>query len=133
MIDNKIKDRFSFFKQSTSKKLEEIKNILDNILRENQIEKKESNDKNNVEKEEKKDIDDNIEYGSYLFLINKDWVVKAKIFIDYYIISTKESLFDEDILKDAFIPNNVLNSYFGNSETDKNTVYPGPIKNYIKI
>ena len=130
MIDNKIKDRFSFFKQSTSKKLEEIKNILDNILRENQIEKKESNDKNNVEKEEKKDIDDNIEYGSYLFLINKDWVVKAKIFIDYYIISTKESLFDEDILKDAFIPNNVLNSYFGNSESDKNTVYPGPIKNY---
>ena len=31
--------------------------------------------------------DDNEENGSYLFMINREWVFRAKIFIDYYIIS----------------------------------------------
>ena len=85
MIQNKIKDRFIFFQQSTSKKLDDIKNILDIILRQTQLEKNEDGNKNNIENEGKNEIDDNIEYGSYIFLINKDWVMKAKIFIDYNI------------------------------------------------
>ena len=127
MIENKMNNRLNFFKKCDSKKLEEINDILANILRESQIENNEDNNKK--QNENNLFDDDNAEYGSYLFLINKEWIMKAKVFLDYLLISKKEPFFDDEIIKSAFDQNNILNSYF-NLDSKETTVYPGPINNF---
>jgi len=77
-------------------------------LRESQANNK---NKNQINNDDQKDIEeDNEGYGSYIFLINKEWIMKAKIFIDYYLIVSKENITNENPLKSVFEVNNILNS-----------------------
>ena len=120
MISKHINSKYQLFKDKTKmneKKLNAVNNILQEILL-----------------PVKKNIninDENEEYGSYLFMINANWVIKAKIFLDYYKVSSSE-IIEEDSLKNLFNTKNILNSYF--NEKDKNIctdiLYPGPINNY---
>lgn len=126
MIKDKLKTKQNFFKQNDSKKFEDINKILEQILRDNQNENNNNEDNKNLDNRIDCE-DDNTEYGSYLFLINKDWVMKAKIFIDYCIISNNESLFDDDI---SFNSDNILNFYFNLESKNNVAVYPGPINNF---
>ena len=123
-----INTKYNNFKENKSEKMTQINQILDNILRENQ--KENNNDKEEIEiKEESDIIGDDTDNGSYIFLINKDWVLKAKIFIDYYLINIKESLIDDNSIKATFKINKILNSYFG-LESTTSEIYPGPINNF---
>ena len=143
-----LNNKLEYFANIDIKKLEEINQILDSILRENQLEnskndnKKElsekENEKNNEEEKIDNDIDDNNNIeddNSYLFLINKQWVMGAKAFINYYKILTQESFLEDENIKAAFNENNVLNSFF-KSESNKgetSTTYPGPINNFYLL
>ena len=124
---NYIKKKREYF-QENLEKIENIKQILDNLLRENQV--NEIKEKDEIQNNDKKDIDDdNANYGSYIFLINKDWAMKAKVFVDYYIIKSKEHILEDNSSNKGFDPNKILNSYF-NLESDSSQVYPGPINNF---
>ena len=149
-IENKLNNKLENFSNFNGKKLEEINKILDNILRENQLINLNNNDdpqkseeiKNNKLEEnidnKTDNINDNDDYGSFLLLINKDWVMQAKAFINYYKILTQESFFEDDNIKAAFEITNVINSYFRiKSDSDKgeklSTAYPGPINNFTLL
>ena len=125
---NYINKKNEYF-QENLEKVENIKNILENLLRENQV--NETKDKNEIQNNNEKDIDDdNNNYGSYIFLINKDWALKAKIFVDYYIIESKEQISDDNSLKKCFEINEILNTYFS-LDSKSSQIYPGPINNFI--
>ena len=127
-LREQINDKHKFFKENKSENMNQIKQILDNILREKQ--KENNNDKEESELKEKNDnADDNTGYESYIFLINKNWVLKAKIFVDYYLILFKESLIDDNSIKATFKINTILNSYF-DLESTTSQIYPGPINNF---
>ena len=125
---NYINKKNEYF-QENLEKVENIKKILENLLRENQV--NETKDKKEIQNNDEKDIDDdNSNYGSYIFLINKDWALKAKIFVDYYIIESKEQISEDNSLKKCFEINEILNTYF-NLESKTSQIYPGPINNFI--
>ena len=128
MIENKMKERCNFLKSYSPENLENVNKILDSILVGSENKNNKDNDQKNFEGNN--DInEENAEYGSYNFLINKEWITKAKIFINYYIISTKESIFDDEALNSSFETMNILNSYF-NFNSSINNVFPGPINNF---
>ena len=130
-IQIKIYEKCNFLKSYSQKNLENVNKILDDILVEKKIEYNTKNNEKNIE--DKDDIDEeNMEYGTYNFLINKEWITKAKKFINYYIISKKEPLFDDEAFKEVFETNNILNSYFNLNSSEK-VVYPGPINNFNLI
>ena len=71
--------------------------------------------------------------NNYLYVINNDWLIKAKKFIEPYLVSSEDKVFHER----TFDFNYVYNSYF--DEKDKNNkdniieelpAYPGPINNF---
>ena len=127
MLIKYIQKKMDYFEENMDKKLENINKILDNLLRESQANNKNMNQINN---DDQKDIEEGNEgYGSYIFLINKEWIMKAKIFIDYYLIVSKENITNENPLKSVFEVNNILNSYF-NLESNTSQIYPGPINNF---
>ena len=73
----------------------------------------------------------------YLFAINKNWIIKAKFFIEDY-IKAKE-VKTENFYKESFDPIYVYNSYFDIKEKkdDKNKkdkksfyAFPGPVNNF---
>ncbi len=120
MINKHINSKYQLFKDKTEmdeKKLNVVNNILQDIL---------LPVKKNININE-----ENEESGSYLYMINANWVIKAKIFLDFYKVSSREMI-EEDSLKNLFNTKNILNSYF--NEKDKNIcadiLYPGPINNY---
>ena len=127
-LRERISTKCNNFKENRAEKMTQINQILDNILRENQKENNNNKEESEI-KEESDNIDINSDDGSYVFLINKDWVLKAKIFIDYYLILTKESLIDENSIKATFKINKILNSYF-DLESTTSATYPGPINNF---
>ena len=128
MLVNYVKKKMDYFQENMETKIENINKILDNLLRESQANY--NKNKNQIQNDDNKDIDDdNEDYGSYIFLINKEWIMKAKVFIDYYLIASKEHILDDNSLKSIFEVNNILNSYF-NLESNTSQIYPGPINNY---
>ena len=128
-LKKQIKIKYNFIQEQSKNKLEEINKILDDILREAQA--KDNEKCKNVEFEVDENNDE--EYGFYSFLINKDWIMKAKVFLDYYLISSKESLNGENTLESAFEINNILNLYFNLEKTKSINSYPGPINNFNLI
>ena len=123
-----INSKYELFKDKnkmTEKKLDSINKVLSDIL----IQEKKiiNSDKIN------NNIEDDEYVGSYLFAINKDWVLKTKVFIDYYKIYTNEMM-DDNFLQNAFDAQNILNSYFNELNNSENnyfmSLYPGPINNY---
>ena len=131
MLVNHINLKENYFNENIMDKLQNINKILDSLLRESQI----KDNKNNIPNQNadiNENEDDNSDYGSYMFLINKEWVMKAKVFIDYYIISSQEQISEANSLKSVFDLNNILNSYF-NLETSTSQLYPGPINNFNLI
>ena len=132
-INKYIKSKYNLFKDKN--KMNESKlNIINKALTEILI--KNTNKKDIISKNENNTNVDNYEdeFGSFIFMINKDWVMRAKVFIDYYNISLMEKMEDE-FLKNAFNEEYIVYSYF-NEFKDKNTkftmnnLYPGPINNY---
>ena len=134
-INKYIRSKYNLFIDKN--KMNESKlNIINKALTEILI--KNTNKKGIINKNENQNNSkiDNYEdeSGSYIFMINKDWVMRAKVFIDYYNISLMEMMEDE-FLKNAFNEEYILYSYF-NELKDKNTkysmnnLYPGPIDNF---
>ena len=130
-----IKSKYDLFTDKqimNEKKLNSINNVLREILLQNNSNK---GNNNNIKVDEninnKNSInDDNEELGTYSFMINKTWIDKTKIFLDYYIISSREMMLDE--LKTVFNEEYVLYSFFKESKdkNDMGILYPGPIDNY---
>ena len=124
-----INTKYEVFKNKSKmdqKKLNYIVNIINEIL----IQKN-----TNIKKENNNDINyENEVYGSYLFAINKDWIMKAKIFIDCY-KAYANGMMDENFLESIFNKEQILYNYFNDlkEKEDKNsynTLYPGPIDNF---
>ena len=86
---------------------------------------------NLVKNEVKIDNDiENEEYGTYSFIINKDWLINTKIFMDNYRMSKQEMILDS-FLRNAFDTTNVLEYYFQSQDKKSgNAIYPGPIDNF---
>ena len=131
MIVNHINLKENYFNEGIMDKLQNINKILDSLLRESQIKDNKNNDQ--IQNDDINDIeDDNSDYGSYMFLINKEWIMKAKVFIDYYIIASQEQISETNSLKKVFDLNNILNSFF-KLEASTSQIYPGPINNFNLI
>ena len=80
--------------------------------------------------EDKNEISEN----SSIYLINKNWVFRAKLFIDPFISARKDNM-EHLLLDEYFVQNKVFESFIGkkDNKTPKNyfgIVYPGPINNY---
>ena len=71
-----------------------------------------------------------------IYLINKDWVFKAKLFIEPFIEARKENI-ESLLLEDAFKIDKVYNSFVGAQGTTlKNyfgVIFPGPVNNYCLL
>ena len=134
-INRYINSKYKLFKDKNiinENNLEKLNRILGEIIIQNNG--KNNNNEKNKNDVKKEDNDYEEEYGSYLFIINKNWVMNTKIFIDYFNISTKEMM-DDEFLKNAFNEENVLNLFFKElKEKDEkysnSILYPGPINNY---
>lgn len=119
-----INSKYEEFKNKNKmdqKKLNSIVNIINEILIQKNAKKEDNNGEHEI-------------YGSYLFAINKDWVVKAKIFIDCY-KAYANGMMDENFLESIFSKEQILYNYFNDlkEKEDKNpynTLYPGPIDNF---
>jgi hypothetical protein len=128
MTNKYIDSKYELFKDKermSEKKVNDINKILQEIILSKKINVINENDDNKNE-----------EYGSYLFMISRKWVIRAKIFIDYYNISCKE-MAEEEFLQKAFNRDNLLNFYFKEENENNNfssdTFYPAPINNYNLI
>lgn len=102
-----------------------IKILNEILIQQNSYIKEENNNDFNDEKEI---------CGSYLFAINKDWIMRAKIFIDCYRVFA-DGMMDENFLESIFNKEQILDNYFNDlSEKEGmnsyNTLYPGPIDNF---
>ena len=73
---------------------------------------------------------------NYIYAINREWLLKLKLFIEPYLTNSEEK---SEYFKGAFEQNNVYNSYFNEKEernkiiTPSYSAYPGPINNYSLI
>jgi len=124
-----INSKYEIFKNKNKmdqKKLNSIVNIINEILMQKimNIKKDNNNDTN----------EENEVYGSYLFAINKDWIMKAKIFIDCY-KAYANGIMDENFLESIFNKEQILYNYFNDLKEKEdinpyNTLYPGPIDNF---
>ena len=129
-----IKSKYELFtdkKIMNEKKLNDINQILREILLQNNSSVGNNNSENDGGEINNKNnfIEDIDEVGSYSLMISKSWIDKTKIFIDYYIISSREMMLED--LKNAFNEDYVLYSYFKESKdkNDMSILYPGPIDN----
>ena len=115
--------------------IQKIKNVID-LLISNQYNLNDSSDIPENENKENNIIINN----PYLYAINKQWIFKAKIFIETY-IKIKEQKINE-FYEESFEPDYVYNYYF-NEKTDNNKkneknkkvskgfcAYPGPVNNF---
>ena len=123
-LKNKLfKDR----NKISENKLIIISEILDKILKGKEDNK---NDINNL-------IDNNLNEkdDSNLYIISKNWVSKAKKFIDDFNNSLKNGK-ENNFFDNSFNEDYVLYSYFNeinNSKNASDSFYPGPINNYYLI
>jgi len=73
---------------------------------------------------------------TWIYLINKDWVFKAKLFIEPFIEARKENI-ENLLLEDSFNIDKVYHSYVGAQGTAlKNyfgVIFPGPVNNYCLL
>lgn len=70
------------------------------------------------------------EENNYLYIVNKNWIIKTKCFIENYIKEKEQKL--ENFYEESFNPEYVYNSYF-NEKNDKSNVFyafPGPLNNF---
>ena len=115
---NYIKSKEKLFKDkdfSSEEKCKKIRKLIDLIFSEKYNEDI-KNDKEN-----------------YIYAINKEWILKLKLFIEPYLTNQGDN---SEYIKGAFEQNHVYNSYF-NEKEEKNSIlsksysaYPGPIDNY---
>ena len=127
-INIHIKSKYELFKNRnkiSENKLILINKALDKILIQNvNIQ----NDINNIINND--EIEEN---DSYLYIISKNWVFKAKIFITNLNVSLKNEEKEDSFLENSFNEDYVLYSYFedlNESKNSDNSIYPGPINNY---
>ena len=107
----------SFYKEEGQK----IKELIDLILL----------GKNNIDIESEESSSPVQNNNNYLYVINKEWIIKAKKFIEPYLVSSENKNINEGI----FDFNYVYNSYFDEKEKNNNNkgelpAYPGPINNF---
>ena len=72
----------------------------------------------------------NEEDNNYLYIVNKNWIIKAKCFIENYIKEKEQKI--NTFYEESFDPEYVYNSYF-NEKNDKSNVFyafPGPVNNF---
>ena len=116
-------------------KLEDIyklKNIIDKLIAD-----KYSLDNEEVSSSEEAKNNANNSKNFYLYAINKDWIIKAKFFIENF-IKAKEGKLD-NFYEESFCQKYVYNTYFnekeqesGNNKNEKKGFYafPGPVSNF---
>jgi hypothetical protein len=60
------------------------------------------------------------EDNNYLYIVNKDWIIKAKCFIENYIKEKEQKL--DSFYEESFDPEYIYKSYF-NEKNDKSNVF----------
>ena len=84
--------------------------------------------------EEKYEISEN----SPIYLINKNWVFRAKLFIEPFIEARKDNI-EQLLIEESFHKDKVYDSFIGKNDNNKmlknyyGIVYPGPINTYELI
>ena len=137
--------RIKFMDDNLLKKedIDKLKNLIDLLMAnkytqdipDNHIETLETTTKDNIEDKNSSNKCDN-----YLYAINKDWIIKAKFFIENYILAKEKKL--DNFYDESFEQDYVYNSYFNekeenNKKDNKNKnitksfyAFPGPINNF---
>ena len=94
-------------------KVYEVKKFLDSLIA----------DKYEIEKDENSK-------DSYLYVVNREWILKTKIFIENYIKAKEQKI--QTFYEEAFDPNYIYNSYFNEKSSKKRafSAFPGPVNNY---
>ena len=134
-ISRYIQSKCQLFKDKNKinqKKLDDINKILGEILVQNsKISSKNSNNIKNINDEENDDS-----CATYFYMINQKWIMKVKIFIDYFKIASQEMM-EDDFLKNAFNEDYILYTFFDKKDKKEksnqyngNILYPGPINNF---
>ena len=107
------KELFENEKLISKEKCEQIKELIDLII------------------VDKYNINQNEEDQNYIYTINKEWVIKAKYFIETFISKFGEK---KDFINELFGQDNIYNFYFdeGDHKNSSKSLYafPGPINNY---
>ena len=91
------------------------------------------NDVNTGEKDKKIEDNNNIN-NQYLYVVNKEWLFKTKLFIENYIKAKEQNI--KNFYEESFEHNYIYNSYFNEkNEKRKNSgtgfyAFPGPINNF---
>ena len=109
----KIKSKYISDDFFPLEKAYEVKKIIDALIA----------DKYELENEEKSKDD-------YLYVVNKEWILKTKIFIENYIKAKEQKI--QTFYEEAFDPNYVYSSYFNekNNKESAFRAFPGPVNNY---
>ena len=107
--------------------IQEIKNLIDLLMSE----------KYNIDN----NIDSSKDNSNFIYIINKDWIFKTKLFIENIITARKQKI--KNFFEEAFDPNFVYDSYFNETnETTKDNnekikkssklfcAFPGPVNNF---
>ena len=91
----------------------EVKKIIDALIA----------DKYELKNEEKSKDD-------YLYIVNREWILKTKIFIENYIKAKEQNI--QAFYEEAFDPNYIYTSYFNEKSSKKRAfiAFPGPVNNY---
>ena len=100
----------------TKKNCKKILNLMDSII---------SYEYNNNNQDIEKNND------NYMYVINKQWAVKVKTFIEPYLANFTDK---KNFIKKAFEPKSVYDYYFDEKEKQSSLfIYPGPINNFPLI
>ena len=136
-INEFIRDKIDYHKNyflnlTNNENISILKTIIDNILNDtNRFEAKENEDKN-IKKENVSKEDEN---NQYLFLINKNWLSNAKIFIGNFLFAL-ETKITTNFFIDSFDIENVSSVFLSEEKKEKPIEsktyfpFPGPINNF---
>ena len=105
------------YKQMNLNDINYLKTLMNSILNEEYMKVNYSDMKN--------------EDNNFLYVINKNWLNKAKLFLDYYIPALENE--QESFLEQSFKLDFVYNYYFSDNIINNKKIipsYPGPINNY---
>ena len=109
----KYKSKFMSDEYFPIEKAYEVKKLIDALIA----------DKYEIESEDQSKDD-------YLYAVNREWILKTKIFIENYIKAKEQKI--QAFFEEAFDPNYVYTSYFNEKSNKKRafSAFPGPMNNY---
>ena len=136
-INEFIRDKIDYHKNyflnlTNNENISILKTIIDNILNDTNLIEAEENEDKNIKKENVSKEDEN---NQYLYLINKNWLSNAKIFIGNFLFAL-ETKITTNFFIDSFDIENVSSVFLSEEKKEKPIEsktyfpFPGPINNF---